>query len=324
MDTGTYTGNDLNVKVWNGSSDLCCPYNSLGPINDYLLNCPTIWSMVNTGVLECSSFHGSDQGNIGRKRYCKAQASAGLTSQKREAATNSNDPTLPTFYERSSSSRTEPLIVLNPMNYHRHGKEKANEAERWEEHLELGDPIGNTGRLGQTESHPTISNPGFGGPIPHHDRKLPGVPSLVEIDARTSEASMDNWMGNPFSHSSSSDWEIPSMPELLQVPPPSSQPTVEISPGVHVRLRGASETWKAIENDYYMPAECICCESTIFCIQNAVFVLCPDCRVVSRTEGVSSRGMGGVGLGFKYEDLARWQDAILKEQLSRHQRAQFK
>jgi hypothetical protein len=41
------------------------------------------------------------------------------------------------------------------------------------------------------------------------------------------------------------------MPELLQqVPPPPSQPTIEISPGVHVRLREAGETWKAIENDY--------------------------------------------------------------------------
>jgi hypothetical protein len=29
-------------------------------------------------------------------------------------------------------------------------------------------------------------------------------------------------------------------------------------------------------------------------------------------EGVSSRGMGSVGLGFKYEDLVRWQDAIPK------------
>jgi hypothetical protein len=114
------------------------------------------------------------------------------------------------------------------------------------------------------------------------------------------------------------------MPELSQMPPPSPQTTLEISPGVHVRLRGASETWKAIENDFYMPAECVCCESTIFCIQNADFVLCPDCRVVSRMEGVSSRGMGGVGLGFKYEDLARWQDAILKEQLSRRPQVQFR
>jgi hypothetical protein len=86
------------------------------------------------------------------------------------------------------------------------------------------------------------------------------------------------------------------MPELSQMPPSSSsQPTIEISPGVHVLLRGAGDTWKAIEHDYYMPAECVCCESTIFCIQNADFVLCPDCRVVSRMEGDSSRRMGGAG-----------------------------
>jgi hypothetical protein len=237
---------------------------------------------------------------------------------------NTNSPTLPTIYQRSSSGRTETPLILNSMNHHRHGK--ANAAERWEEHRELGDPIGDTGRLGRTESHTTSRrNPGVGGPLSHHDRKPSGVPSLVESDASSSEASMDYWMGITSSHSSSSDWEIHSTPELLQVPSPSSQPTIEISPGVHVRLRGAGETWKAIENDYYMPAECVCCESTIFCIQNADFVLCPDCRVVSRMEGVSSRGMGGVGLGFKYEDLARWQDAIFKEeQLSRHPQAQYK
>jgi hypothetical protein len=65
------------------------------------------------------------------------------------------------------------------------------------------------------------------------------------------------------------------------------------------------------------PAECVCCESTIFRIQHADFVLFPDCRVVSRMEGVSSRGMGGVCLEAKHEDLARWQDAVLKEQLRR-------
>jgi hypothetical protein len=205
------------------------------------------------------------------------------------------------------------------MNHHHHGK--ANEAERWEEHRELGDPIGNTGRFGQAESHTnSMRNPDFREHLTHHARKPSAVPSLlVESDASSSEESTDYWIGSTSSHSSSWDRERPSMPELSQMPPSSSsQPTIEISPGVHVRLRGASETWKAIEHDYYMPAECVCCESTIFCIQNADFVLCPDCRVVSRMEGVSSCGMGGVGLGFKYEDLARWQDAIIQEeQLSR-------
>jgi hypothetical protein len=137
-------------------------------------------------------------------------------------------------------------------------------------------------------------------------------------DSSSAEESHESLMSNNFDNSSSSGWKCSSAMELSQMPPPpepSSLPTIEIFPGVHVRLRGADETWKAIENDYYMPAECICCESTIFCIQNADYVLCPDCRVVSRMEGLSYRGIGGVGLGFKYEDLARWQDSILRDQL---------
>jgi hypothetical protein len=208
--------------------------------------------------------------------------------------------------------------LLNLMNYH-HRRAKANEAERWEEHhRELQDPIGNTRPLRQREDHSyhsTMRNPGFGGPLSHHDRQASEVPSLVlASDAIRSEASRSGWMCKTSDHSSSSDRKLSSMsmPEVSKMPPQSSQPTIEISPGVHVRLRGADETWRAIANDFYMPAECICCESTIFCIQNADYVLCPDCRVVSRMDGLSSLGIGGVGLGFKYEDLARWQDQILR------------
>jgi hypothetical protein len=42
--------------------------------------------------------------------------------------------------------------------------------------------------------------------------------------------------------------------------------------------------------------------------------------VVSRLEGSSSRGMGGVGLGFKYGDLARWQDEIARARREKTQR----
>jgi hypothetical protein len=116
------------------------------------------------------------------------------------------------------------------------------------------------------------------------------------------------------------------MPEFSrsQMPPPPPRPSqsrVEISPGVQVRLRGADETWKAIEHDYYMPTECVCCESTIFYIQDADYVLCPNCRVVSRLEGSSSRGIGRVGLGFKYEDLAQWQEDLLR---ARQEKTQLK
>jgi hypothetical protein len=204
------------------------------------------------------------------------------------------------------------------MNHH---QGKPNEAERWEEHRDLRDPIGMTRASGQRESHSTVINTGFGLPLSHYGRQAAGLPSSGVSEASSAEESQNCCMSNNFGSSSSLGWECSSMPDLSQrLPPPApSLTTIEIFPGVYVRLRGADETWKAIENDYYMPAECICCESTIFCIQNADYVLCPDCRVVSRMESLSYRRTGGVGLGFKYEDLARWQDTILRDQLCRRQ-----
>jgi hypothetical protein len=96
--------------------------------------------------------------------------------------------------------------------------------------------------------------------------------------------------------------------------------TITISPGVSMRLRGADETWRAIENDFYMPCECLDCKSTIFCIQDAEFVLCPECRVVSPMEDYGGGGYGatgqqqhqtgGCGLGFTMADLAKWTEDI--------------
>jgi hypothetical protein len=194
---------------------------------------------------------------------------------------------------------------------------KTDEVERWEERRELRDPIGNTSPLGPRDSHPNVRNSGFEGSLSHHDRQVvSGVPTLVASDASSAEESRDFWWNNSSHHSLSPDRKRAAKPDLSPIPPLRS--TIEISPGVHVPLRGADETWKAIANDFYMPAECICCESMLFCIQDADYVLCPDCRVVSRMEDPSSRGVGdvgevgGVGLGFKYEDLARWQEDILR------------
>jgi hypothetical protein len=203
---------------------------------------------------------------------------------------------------------------------HHHGK--ASEAEQWDEHRDFRNPVTKTWEPRQSESHSTVSN---SEPLSHHDINASGPPALVASDASSSEESREYLMSDNFDNSSSAGWECSSMPALSQTQPPPAPPTLptlEISPGVHARLRGADETWKAIKNDYYMPAECICCESTIFCIQDADYVLCPDCRVVSRMEGLSSRGMGGVGLGFKYEALARWQDVILKDQLRPRRRVE--
>jgi hypothetical protein len=93
--------------------------------------------------------------------------------------------------------------------------------------------------------------------------------------------------------------------------------TIEVSPGEYLRLRGAEETWRAIRVDFCMPSECICCTLTLFCIQDAAFVLCPACRVISPmtlTAGgaFQSSSNGGVGLGFTMSELAKWQGEMQK------------
>lgn len=80
-------------------------------------------------------------------------------------------------------------------------------------------------------------------------------------------------------------------------------------------VSGARETWHAIEQDFFMPCGCMCCADTIFCIQDANYVLCPDCKVISPLERDGKDG--GVGLGFKMEDLAKWQNQITRT----HQRS---
>lgn len=97
-------------------------------------------------------------------------------------------------------------------------------------------------------------------------------------------------------------------------------PLIEIEPGWFAHLRGATETFDAVKCDFFVPTECYCCSSTVFCIQDADFILCPTCRVVSQISVENGGGSeqnggtgGGVGLGFTIDDLASWQDDIQRE-----------
>ena len=92
---------------------------------------------------------------------------------------------------------------------------------------------------------------------------------------------------------------------------PAAAPQIEIAPGLTARLRGAKETWEAVENDFYMPTQCFCCQTDLFCIMDANYVLCPSCKVVSPLEGCAKGMSGGVGLGFTYQDLQQWQYEIV-------------
>jgi hypothetical protein len=111
--------------------------------------------------------------------------------------------------------------------------------------------------------------------------------------------------------------------------------TIEILPGVCVQLRGAEETWDCIERDFFMPCMCFGCSHELCCIQDADYVLCPQCRVVSpmdttfySSESTNANAAasstststsaddieheGGVGLGFTFDDLLKWQGEIIQ------------
>ena len=45
---------------------------------------------------------------------------------------------------------------------------------------------------------------------------------------------------------------------------PAVSPLIEIAPGLTTRLRGAKETWEAVENDFYTPTTCMCCQADLF------------------------------------------------------------
>lgn len=118
----------------------------------------------------------------------------------------------------------------------------------------------------------------------------------------------------------------PSLSTLKKAPPTAATATapvktIEISPGVHLRLRGADETWRAVKIDFFVPCQCFCCdadnEETIFCIQDADYVVCPICKTVSPLEGdCDARSDGGVGLGFTMTALGKIQDEIARSSVA--------
>lgn len=119
---------------------------------------------------------------------------------------------------------------------------------------------------------------------------------------------------------------------------------VQIAPGVTARLRGADETWHCIEHDFFVPITCMSCTTDLCCILDALYVLCPVCRVVSPMEKLmedkdeesnvggnvggdkhngrskgGGKGRGGVGLGFTVQDLIKWQREIITKCQHQHQ-----
>jgi hypothetical protein len=190
------------------------------------------------------------------------------------------------------------------------------------------------------QAHTSGYNGGTSAGFARHPSVEPDIPSLVESDTSSfgnpwdedlwnskSPCTTDRYATTPqddrFSHSKCTLDEKISSNQMFNEKErafSSSTTTIEVSPGEHLRLRGAEETWRAVQVDFYMPSECMCCTLTVFCIQDASFILCPACRVVSPMVGASAGCQGGVGLGFTMEDLAKWQQDIHS---SRKQRMKY-
>ena len=84
---------------------------------------------------------------------------------------------------------------------------------------------------------------------------------------------------------------------------------IEIAPNLWVKYRGAEETWACVLADFYMPNSCVGCSSSICCIQDAQYFVCPTCQTISPTEAAAPEG--GVALGFTIDDLYRWQAELI-------------
>lgn len=89
--------------------------------------------------------------------------------------------------------------------------------------------------------------------------------------------------------------------EQSSVTTTTSHTSIEIQPGVYAPLRGVEETLYALETGLVVFCDCLCCCTALVCSEDADFVLCPRCKVVSPIRDPVDFGIGGgaVGLGLR-------------------------
>jgi len=81
--------------------------------------------------------------------------------------------------------------------------------------------------------------------------------------------------------------------------PRASLPKVEVAPGILEPLRPANEMYKAMETGNVIPTSCFVCSLELLSLDDAKYILCPDCRVVSPIHIEYDFGQNGVSLGVK-------------------------
>lgn len=75
---------------------------------------------------------------------------------------------------------------------------------------------------------------------------------------------------------------------------------LELSPGVNVTLRGSVESRRALRKGEVALVQCMECLAEPYCMDDAEYVLCPQCKCVSPNLNTPTRSKVrfGVGLGF--------------------------
>jgi len=112
---------------------------------------------------------------------------------------------------------------------------------------------------------------------------------------------------------------------------------IEIAPDTWMRYRGEEESKACLRHDNFrVGVRCRWCPmEDICCIEDADYVICPSCKVVSPNRSAesdesgadedvfsgpnASSGQGGVALGFTWEDLFEWMSEIKQEDCRKQQ-----
>jgi hypothetical protein len=88
---------------------------------------------------------------------------------------------------------------------------------------------------------------------------------------------------------------------------------IELMPGYHLPVLGAQKTHEALQQKQISACHCLSCTLSLCCCQDAEYVLCPECYVVSPIHSfIKPRKVGlGVGFGVKTSELTLSQRRML-------------
>lgn len=133
-------------------------------------------------------------------------------------------------------------------------------------------------------------------------------------DDEDEEDDDDSFSLSPMHAFSASQWAVP--PTNRKIP---------ISAELSVPLRGAAETWNAIRTAATTAVTCKGCHANLHVLEDAEYVVCPDCWTVGPVEykigGImlesdGSSGSFGLALGVKADEVLEWVEEANSKQKS--------